>query len=585
MDVLDGMAGDSLKGLLLEALSENARKDSVIASQEVKIASQEAEIAAKEAEIEAKRKDIEAQQKVIETERRVIAELNELLRLRRARRYCPSTEQMECLFPELEATAGTPAVKEDAKTVEVKGFRRKKGGHVVATMPADTPVVVIRHDLDAPAGIVRDGITYARVADKVVDQVSVLPKRYYIERHVYAQYDAVGVEVDGGNRIVAYRNEKVDTISASPSLVAQAVVGKFDDHLPFYRQEEVFRREGMGISRQSLAAWIIKYYEALMPLERLMRAEVYASAFINKDETPVQVLDVKGPNGLPSGNGFAYITIGSTWVKAERATHVIALLQYIQGRSKEVLLEDLKQFRYGGPVMTDGLKGYLGIPLHYVCWVHAMRAFKDILKENKKEPNAKKLVEIIGGIYTDDEENRKLLVEGKIDEAGFLAGRKAASMPRISAFLAKIEETRGLYSPSGAMGKAIAYIDEYKRYLTGYLDTVEASPSNNCCERIAKSFATGRKNWLFAQTVDGADASTFFFSLVETAKLSKVSPSDYIEYVLTFGPACREDADWKAMLPWNMDRKMLDAARARRYEAKPDPARMDPYRLTGAGRK
>jgi hypothetical protein len=98
-----------------------------------------------------------------------------------------------------------------------------------------------------------------------------------------------------------------------------------------------------------------------MPLEELMKEAAYSSAFLNKDETPVQVLDVKGPNGLPSRNGFVYITIGTTWVGDRKTAHTIALLQYIQGRSKDVLFEDMKRFSYDGPVMTDGLKGYLGI--------------------------------------------------------------------------------------------------------------------------------------------------------------------------------------------------------------------------------
>lgn len=386
------MSDGMLKELLLKALSEIARKDAVI----------------------------EDQKKVIESGNRIIAELNELLRLKRAKRYSPSTEQMETLFQENEAVAAAEA-EDEGGTVEVKGFRRRKKARCVAELPADTPVVVIRQDQ-----------------------------------------------------------------------VAQSVVAKFDDHLPLYRQEEMFRWEGVGLSRQSLAGWIIKYYEALLPLERLMAREVYASVFLNKDETPMQVLDVKGPNGLPSGNGFVYITIGSTWDKAGKKMHAVALMRYIQGRGRDVLMEDLDTYGYHGPVMTDGLKAYLGIPVHYVCWVHAVRAFKDILKANRDEPNARRLMGIIGGIYRDDEENRKLLVSGAIDEGTFLAKRKEASMPRINAFMDAIEDVRRLYSPGGAMGKAIAYIDCYRDLLTGYLDTIEATPSNNCSERIAKSFATGR---------------------------------------------------------------------------------------------
>ena len=99
---------------------------------------------------------------------------------------------------------------------------------------------------------------------------------------------------------------------------------------------------------------------------------------------------------------------------------------------------------------------------------------------------------------------------------------------------------------------------------------------------MAKAFATGRKNWLFSQSVDGVDASCFFFSLIESAKLQGLNPADYIEYVCTFGPYCRNEGEWKNMLPWNADLNRLDDMRARRVKAKPDPFRREPYILSGA---
>ena len=105
------------------------------------------------------------------------------------------------------------------------------------------------------------------------------------------------------------------------------------------------------------------------------------------------------------------------------------------------------------------------------------------------------------------------------------------------------------------------------------------------CERIAKCWATGRGNWLFSDTVDGADASSFFMSLVETAKRANIATNDYIEYVLTFAPyGSEDDAEWEKMLPWNIDLNRLNKHRALISQAKVDENRKEPYILCGNSR-
>lgn len=520
----------------------------------------------------------------IREKNRLIAELEELARLRTAAKYVPSTEQMESLFPELEALTAVGDAQEEI-LVEAHPRKKSKPRTILCTAPAGTPVLDIRHDAHAPDSYWKDGVEYERAGDKVIDKLAFVPRRLVVERHHYAQYRvAAEVEDDHGNKVVLYRSPKVDGIGAAPSLVANVIVSKFDDHLPLYRQEEMFQREGYRILRQKLASWVIKYYEVLQPLERKLKRKVYSSGFVNKDETPVLVLDVKGPKGTPAKNGYMYITVGSTYDEGERRTRALVVMDYIQGRGTKVLLEDVRTYHYANHIMTDGLKEYLALDKHCVCWVHAVRQFKAILKANKKEANARRLVATIGRIYGEDETYRRMLGSGQLDTEGFLAERKRASLEHIHSFFGMIEEIRPRYSPSGAMGKAISYIDTYREYLTTYLDIVEATPSNNVCERVAKAFATGRKNWLFAQTVDGADASAFFFSLIETAKLADISPSDYLEYVCTFGPHCTTDEQWESLLPWNIDLGKLELLRRDRATAKADGERTSPYVFCGATR-
>jgi hypothetical protein len=523
---------------------------------------------------------------IVQTQNEEIAELKELVKLKTAERYCPSSEQMGWLFQELEVLDsvlnGQPELEE---TTEVAAHTRKLRKRVNScSAPANTPVCDVFHTEDAPDTIIgKDGVVLGRVEDKIIDKIAMIPRKMVVERHHYPQYRALDVDAGKDGKKILLPG-KTSALGASPSLVANVVVGKFDDHLPLYRQEEIFRREGYFLSRQKLASWVITYYEQLLPFIDYLKKRVYRSAFISKDETRVSVLNVKGPSGKVSKNGFMYITIGDTYDVQTRKTQSLVLLDYIQGRSREVLFEDMTKHGYTSYLMTDGLKGYLSYDKHCVCWVHAVRQLKKILKLNKHDIHALKIIKEVAKLYDIDEQYRKMLCSGEISAEQFLAARKKESEEVIDNVYAMADDTRKQYSPKGAMGKALDYLYTYKPYMKTYLDVVEATPSNNSCEVIAKSFACGRKNWLFCKSVDGADASAFFYSMIETAKRSSLNPLDYVEALCTFGPGCRTDEQWEALLPWNIDLSKLEELRDRRLNAKPDPQRTTAYHFVGATR-
>jgi len=523
---------------------------------------------------------------IVQTQNEEIAELKELLKLRTAERYCPSTEQMGWLFQELEildsVLHGQPELDQ---ATEVAAHNRKIRARANAcSAPAEAPVCDVFHTEGAVDTLIgKDGIVLTRVEDKIIDKLAMIPRKMVVERHHYPQYRALGVEAGKEGKQILLP-ARTSALGASPSLVAGVVVSKFDDHLPLYRQEEIFRREGYFLSRQKLASWVITYYEQLLPFTDYLKKRVYRSAFLSKDETTVSVLDVRGPDGKVSKNGFMYITIGDTYDAQTRKTQSLVLLDYIQGRSREVLFEDIVKYNYTSSLMTDGLKGYLSYEKHCVCWVHAVRQLKKILKLNKHDTNALRIVKEAAKLHSIDEQYRKKLYCGGLSVDQFLAARKKDSDQVIDNVYAMADETRNRYAPKGAMGKALDYLYTYKPYMRTYLDVVEATPSNNACELVAKAFATGRKNWLFAQSVDGADASAFFYSMIETAKRQALNPLDYLEALCTFGPGCGTDEQWEALLPWRIDLSRLDEVRKRRMAAEPDPERTSPYNFVGAAR-
>lgn len=543
----------------------------------------------KELKADIKTKDalIARQEAEIQDLREQLANAIELKKLRNRDRFVSDSEQMEFLFDESEIL-NQPQEEEDdgdkAGKHLVKSHERKK--RTVHGASKDTPVVDVDHTAGAPEEIVKKGVRMVRDGESVVTKLAYRPAVLVVERHIYPKYRAADTCSEGrnANTAVQFENEVMDKTGASPSLLASVALSKFDDHLPLYRQEEILGRLGVPVSRQCMAGWLGKAYSQLLPLEELIRKRVYASHMLHLDETSITVLNVLGKNGKPSRNGFVYIAQGLDYDAEARTTHALTLCEYHQGRKTGDIMENLLHYERDGHIMTDGLKQYYSYPYpdrHAVCWVHAVRGFKNALKVDRKEPLAKKVCLEAAKLYKIDADCREELKAGAIGPQEFLDKRKALSKPVIDGIIAMAENATG-YTKGSQMGKAIAYIVEYERYLHVYLDCLEASPSNNCVERVAKQFATGRKNWLFSQSVDGADASCFFFSLIETAKAQGVDPGKYLEYVFSFGPKCRTDEDWERMLPWNADLSKVDEIRDRLSHAQSDPDRTEPYFFSGA---
>ena len=512
-------------------------------------------------------------------------ELKELKKLYESSPFTPSSEQMMYLFQEVEALDEMD--RKNLEKIHVDSYEkaaRKK--RECTQLPAGTPVYDVDHTEGSPDTIELDGILFNRIEDKVVEKVATIPASQVIERHHYAQYAPADVYDKSLKHEVRFLNPVVDKIAASPSFIADIVIAKYDDALPLYRQEEIYARNGFKVSRQKMAGWVIKFYEQLLPLERLMKKRIYSSNLVLKDETPITVLDLKGPNGKPSKNQFMHVTVGSSFDDEERRLHELVLFEYKQGRSIPLLVEDLKNFNFQGYLMSDGLKGYRHYDeaKHANCWVHAVRQIKKVLQNDKNCKQAKVLIGLFQQLYKIEDKYRDAFDAELITKEEFLEERKFYCTKVIDNFIRYAYTVKDDFSASSMMGKGLQYIFDYQHNLPVYLDVFEATPDNNRCERCCRTFAIGRRNWLFTQTVDGADASAFFYSLIETAKRCNISPYDYIEYVCTFGPYAKTEDDWNALLPWNADLAKITELRTARISAKPDLNRDKPYILTGFSR-
>ena len=514
-----------------------------------------------------------------------IRELRELHNLKTKIDYVPSSEQMQYLFTEAEILALGVKEQEDRERIEVKGHSRNVPKKI-KELPPSTPIVVVDHTTGAAETYIdENGLEYARIEDRVVDKLGFKPAEFYVERHLFARYALVSHEAEKGdgekNIVTKWDHKDTDCMMASMGTVAHVVVGKYDDQLPLYRQEEMFKRIHLDITRQTLSLWLMKSFELLKPLVGRLKKWIMLAPLINQDETPLQVLHFDG-EPTASNTYFMFVQVG-THAVSPRVERRIILFNFLDDRKKATLLAQTEG--YDGFVCTDGLKNYNGLPnnrkIHINCWVHAVRPLKQIVKVHKKA-KAKELILIVNKLYALENELRDSYAKGLLTKDGFNMERQEKAGLIFAELKIALEKARKNHTPSSAMGKAISYFFTYWDTLTNYPECFESSPDNNVAESAIRPYCVGKRSWLFCNTDTGAHASALFYSLIETAKANKVNPYDYVWYILTKAPLCRTEDDWDQLLPWNMDNDEMKRMHDTRNSAAPDPDRTTPYIIRGA---
>jgi transposase len=309
---------------------------------------------------------------------------------------------------------------------------------------------------------------------------------------------------------------------ASASLLAQILTDKYVYHLPLYRQEAAFAQDGLALSRQTLANWVVGASEAwLSALYGHMRKLLVRQGLLHADETTVQVLR----EDMRPAQAKSYMWVYRT---GSDAAHPLILYEYKPSRSHKCPERFLEGFE--GYLQVDGYKAYRLLPpsIEVVCcWAHARREFERALKATPEAARAGSLAQT-GLAYINDlfVLERDFAKMGPIERT---AARKKRSIPVAEELYAWAESASAL--PKSLVGKAIAYIKELKPYLMRVFDDGRLELSNNRAERSVKPFVIGRKNWLFSNTPRGADASAVIFSIVETAKENNLRVFEYLKYL------------------------------------------------------
>ena len=473
-----------------------------------------------------KRLVIEQQAQLLSREVEIEKLKIELARLKRLR-YGRSSEklderiaQLELVLEELEASEAQLA---PLKTTLAPAQRTPRSRPVRRPLPEHLPRETVTHQ--SQCACPECGGALRPLGEDVSEVLEYVPGRFRVIRHVRPKLScgrcSAVVQAPAASRPIAKG-------LAGPGLLAHVLVSKYCDHLPLYRQAEIYAREGVELARSTLADWVGECSALLDPLVNALASHVLSADKVHADDTPVPVLQ-PGRGTTKQGRLWAYVRDNRPAGSEEPPAVWFAYSPDRKGKHPQ---EHLKNFR--GILQADGYAGFDRLfedadPNHAIreaaCWAHARRKFYDIHVATKS-PLAEEALQRIGDLYAVEESIRGQPPEVRRRSRQARAGPKLAELKNwFNATLKKVPK-------KSEVAGAIRYALSRWEALVRYRDDGRIEIDNNAAERALRAVALGRKNYLFAGSDAGGERAAAIYSLLGSAKLNDLDPEAYLRYVL-----------------------------------------------------
>ncbi len=468
-----------------------------------------------------------------------------------------ATHQKDLFFDEAEAQGAQaqPLAEdsEDGDQVDVPAHKRAKRGR----KPLDPalPREVVRHELPEGERVCpHDGAALAEIGVEVSEQLDIIPQQVRVIRHERVKYACPCC--DGGLRLAAKPPQVIPKGLLSEAALAWVISAKYLDGLPLYRQAALLGRfGGAHWSRNTLAASVVRVGAATQPVINLLRDELLDAPIVHGDETEVQVLKEPGRKAQAKSYMWVQMTDGS----GKKGTGPpIRLFGYRPSRGTDAAKALYEGMRSSSVLMSDGYEPYEVVArqhslVHLGCWAHCRRYFHDALQalpKDKRGPDqlAARFIELIGRLYHVEAQARR----DKVDEQGLLRRRQQHSKPVLDQIQElALQHLHGVL-PGSLLGKALHYVTAQWPKLERYVQDGRYPIDNNNCENAIRPFVIGRRNWLFADTQAGADASANLYSLLQTSLVNGIDGYRYLRALLVALPKAKTVEDFEALLPWRI---------------------------------
>lgn len=439
------------------------------------------------------------------------------------------------------------AIEKLCDDIIIPEHTRKKRGR--PALPKDLPRVTRVYDLTEEEKQCACGCQMNKIGEKTREQLEFIPAQVRVIDHVRYQYACRRCEET--MKLAVMPKQPIPKSIASSGLLSHVLVSKFSDHLPFYRQEHILNRMGVSLSRGSLCQWTQQCADILKPLVNIMRTIMIRHNIGYSDETALQVLKESGRKA--ESKSYMWLFIGGT--EKERCF----IYQYHPSRAHVIPKNFWNGFN--GYLHTDGYSGYQTLfndentPIQGLhCWAHARRKFVDASKQSKKPILANWAIKHIAELYKFE----KLFKKRGYSADQIYKQRQKKSKPILEKFRQWLNDKMPTVPPQHPIGEAMQYAHKFWHNLIRYIDDGLFEIDNNRTERSIKPFVIGRKNWLFHDSADGAEAGAIIYSLIETCKAHKVNAYLYLRYVLSEIPnSDKSDEIYRSLLPFNVDQSKL----------------------------
>lgn len=393
----------------------------------------------------------------------------------------------------------------------VTGYERKKGRGKKKPFPENLEREEVVIDIDESQKCCPyDGTLLKEIGEEITEKLKAYPARTVVVVEKKKKYACPCCKE---HLAQASSSSILPKTIATPELLSFLIFSKFFQGLPFYRLEELFKLQGIELSRTLMASWLIKVSEKLQPIWNILEEWAMQSGYMNIDATHVQVLKEEGRT--PQTKSFM-------WARGSPEKGIVLFDYDVSGGGAVAkrLMQD-----FSGTLQGDAHRGYSSLEkiniLLIGCMMHARRRFHSAWLEAKKQPGlAANAMGMFKRLYK-FEEAYKLQ---KLTPAERYEARQEEVKPYLEKMKLWCEERKNKVLKSSPLGNAIHYfLNEYEE-LSGFLKDGRLEIDNGWIERGIRKFVIGRNNWMFCDTVAGANASSLLYSLVITAKLNEKDP-------------------------------------------------------------
>jgi transposase len=490
--------------------------------------------------------------------------LDQLLR----RLYGPKGERFRAdqpaLFDLLSAAEPASAPEPPPAETESAAPAPKKKGHGRRRLPADLPRERIVHDVSESEKVCPCCSSLrVKIGEETSEQLDYRPAKLFVWQHVRLKYAcpkclkaaATTPPADGpssrdntSSLIVAAAKpaQPIDRGLPGPGLLAHVVTSKYSDHLPLHRQEAMLARQGVELSRSTLCDWMAATAQLLMPIYRVLLADVLQSRVVQTDETRVPVRE-PGQDRTRSGR---------LWVYVGDRDHPHTVYDYTATKARDGPAANLQDYR--GFLQADAANVFDGVYLpggivEVGSWAHARGYFHDA-----RDSDAARAAEALARIrefYAIESEARDTIARDQMRDAEADALRRKLrqerTTPQLAAFAAWLDGQWPAVLPKSPMGQAIAYSKRHWTALTRFTEHGFLNIDNNASERALRAVAVGRKNWLFAGSDAGGQTAAVLYTLTQTCRRHGIDPFAYLRDVLTRLPtsSSNDPATLAALVP------------------------------------